>query len=223
MRCAALERAIVDRARGVALDGRVAAEIENHLRGCAACAARLEQERALSAALQQLAGSVTPSPASASAEAALLAAFDAAHAQRRVLPRSRLLYAVAAAAIVAIAALPALMTRSDGRPASVRPLESRPVAASIGALPADAARPALARGLNPMSTTTDAPAPIPFVPWPGAADLPAFESGRLMRVDLPASLAHSLGLIAGVDPGGVVPADLLIGQDGFARAVRLAP
>jgi hypothetical protein len=61
-----------------------------------------------------------------------------------------------------------------------------------------------------------------FVPWPGAADLPAFESGQLMRVRLPASVAVALGLKP-AGQAGVVQADVLIGQDGFARAVRLAP
>jgi hypothetical protein len=43
-----------------------------------------------------------------------------------------------------------------------------------------------------------------------------------MRVDLPASMALSLGLVRSADTA-VVQADVLIGQDGFARAVRLAP
>ena len=70
------------------------------------------------------------------------------------------------------------------------------------------------------------PAPLratEFVPWPGASSLPTFESGQLMRMELPASMALSLGLMPPASQSGVVTADVLVGQDGFARAVRLAP
>jgi hypothetical protein len=63
-----------------------------------------------------------------------------------------------------------------------------------------------------------------FVPWPGAAALPAFESGQLVRTELPASVLPLLGITgAHVSREGRVAADLLIGQDGMVRAVRLAP
>jgi hypothetical protein len=44
-----------------------------------------------------------------------------------------------------------------------------------------------------------------------------------MRMNLPASMALSLGLNLPASQNGVVTADVLVGQDGFARAVRLAP
>ena len=56
--------------------------------------------------------------------------------------------------------------------------------------------------------------------WPGARDLPRFESGQLMRVELPASVASSLGLRP-PQPSAFVQTDVLVGQDGYARAVRL--
>jgi hypothetical protein len=69
----------------------------------------------------------------------------------------------------------------------------------------------------------DAAAVSEFVPWPGAASLPAFESGQLVRTELPASVLPVLGLVpAGTVTDSRVLADVLIGQDGLARAVRLA-
>src|SRR3989442_779946 len=62
-----------------------------------------------------------------------------------------------------------------------------------------------------------------FVRWPGASALPAFESGQLVRMDLPASVVLSLGLVPTGSQTGVIRADVLVGQDGFARAVRLVP
>jgi hypothetical protein len=60
-----------------------------------------------------------------------------------------------------------------------------------------------------------------FVPWPGAQAWPPFESGELMRVDLPVSALPALGLWPPSPAAGVVQADIVVGQDGFARAVRL--
>jgi predicted anti-sigma-YlaC factor YlaD len=62
-----------------------------------------------------------------------------------------------------------------------------------------------------------------FVPWPGAASLPSFESGALVRTELPADVLPLLGIEFESSVGSeTVMADVLIGQDGLARAVRLA-
>ena len=60
-----------------------------------------------------------------------------------------------------------------------------------------------------------------FVPWPGANAWPPFESGSLMRVELPVSALPSLGLWPPQSAASVVEADIVVGQDGYARAVRL--
>ena len=59
-----------------------------------------------------------------------------------------------------------------------------------------------------------------FIPWPGAADLPPLESGELVRMDLPVSLLPSLGVAPPAGHVTAVTADVVIGQDGLARAVR---
>jgi hypothetical protein len=60
-----------------------------------------------------------------------------------------------------------------------------------------------------------------FVPWPGARDLPPLESGELLRVDLPVSMLPSLGIVPPATQAVRVKADVIVGQDGLARAVRL--
>ena len=60
-----------------------------------------------------------------------------------------------------------------------------------------------------------------FVPWPGSDAWPPFESGSLERVELPVSALRGLGLPDPVSTVSVVQADIIVGQDGFARAVRL--
>ena len=68
----------------------------------------------------------------------------------------------------------------------------------------------------PLTTTE-------FVLWPGAAELPTFESGHLMRIEVPVSALPSLGLVPPATHTAVVQADVLVGQDGLPRAVRLSP
>jgi hypothetical protein len=60
-----------------------------------------------------------------------------------------------------------------------------------------------------------------FVAWPGASAWPPFESGSMIRVELPVSILPTLGLSAPSSVSGFVPADIVVGQDGLARAVRL--
>ncbi len=62
-----------------------------------------------------------------------------------------------------------------------------------------------------------------FVVWPGATELPTFESGHLMRLDMPTPIVLSLGLVPPMAHTAVVRADVLVGQDGLPRAVRLVP
>jgi hypothetical protein len=70
--------------------------------------------------------------------------------------------------------------------------------------------------VTPLTTTE-------FVLWPGAAELPTFESGHLMRMEVPVSALPSLGLAPPATHAAVVQADVLVGQDGLPRAVRLSP
>ncbi len=63
---------------------------------------------------------------------------------------------------------------------------------------------------------------VEFVAWPGADAYPTLESASVVRVHLPADVIAALGLAAQTDSAALVPADLLVGQDGLTRAIRLA-
>ena len=61
-----------------------------------------------------------------------------------------------------------------------------------------------------------------FVPVPGAAALPQLESGSVVRYEMPLTTLRAYGLDIVPEPTRpTVDADLLIGQDGYARAIRL--
>jgi hypothetical protein len=196
MMCRTVVPYLIDLARGGVLDADRRAEVDRHLRQCPACTARLEDERALSAALGRLSREVEVPALDLESERTLLAAFDAAWAQPHPRARARVWRLLAAAAGLALAAT---LTWTIGHRLAESP-------APIASAPPVAVLPA-----------------TEFVPWPGASSLPRFESGQLMRMDLPASVVLSLGLVPPASQTGVVRADVLVGQDGYARAVRLAP
>jgi len=149
-------------------------------------------EQELAKALRQLNDATVPPPADPARESALMAAFDAASALPR---RTRRGYwsmaALAAAAAVLIAV--ALPWSPVGRRGSTSPSSTRDV------------QPALSE----------------FSAVPGAAGLPPMESGTLVRIDLPVAVLPSLGVTPPATGRSTVKADIVIGQDGLTRAVRL--
>jgi hypothetical protein len=64
--------------------------------------------------------------------------------------------------------------------------------------------------------------PAPFVALPGAAGLPEFESGAIVRLELALASLPSYGVdITRAGAESPVEADVLVGQDGQPRAIRL--
>jgi len=61
-----------------------------------------------------------------------------------------------------------------------------------------------------------------FTAVPGAGGLPDFESGRIVRVELPLASLPAYGVEIVADAARTpIEADLLVGQDGQPRAIRL--
>jgi hypothetical protein len=59
-----------------------------------------------------------------------------------------------------------------------------------------------------------------FIPLMQGARLAQGDGGRLVRVELPRSALASFGLPVNAEAGGRVKADVLLGEDGLARAIR---
>jgi hypothetical protein len=160
-----------------------------------------DEQRAM-LALRHLARHTTVPQVDRTREAQLLAAFDAIPRPRR--PRSWWWWttglASATTALIVMSALPLGHDRPDVPP---------PGRLSHG----------------PQAGTADVPpqrdATGEFVAWPGTAGLPPLESGQLVRVELPVSVLATLGLRPPASRRTAVRADLLVGQDGLTRAVRL--
>ena len=111
--------------------------------------------------------------------------------------------AAAAGVLMAVGLHPALTGRHGSPPDADRPAH-KPFASTF-------------RGVQPGPESPDE-----FVMVPGAAGLPAMESGSLVRMNVPVALLPSLGLTPPqANRTTSVQADLIVAQDGLPRAARL--
>jgi len=223
MTCASIAADLIDLARGASPGPVLRAAVERHVRTCADCAARLDRERALSADMRRLAGD-TPAPCvDRTRELELLAAFDEAWAQPASSRKLRLTAGGLVGAIAAVIAWAVVRTPTVVPPAAAIPRQANTSIVTptvIEVMQPRAQKPVRQHAASvPPANTID---PGPFIVWPGADELPTFESGHLVRVHLPADIVESIGLAPAVDTA-VVEADILVDQGGFARAVRLVP
>lgn len=216
MTCRDFEADIVELARGVEIGADAAERLHQHLEQCPACTARLARERQLTAALKAMDRAQPSSEGAAAIEAELLAAFaaqqtatmrqPAAPRPAPARPQMRAWLAAAAVIVLAVAAWQAAARwpSSTERAGAVEP---GPVRSASNA----EARPVPAANRQVLQ----------FVALPTAVGLPALESGRIVRVEVPAADLPAYGFVLEPQPaGGAVEADVLVGQDGQPRAIR---
>lgn len=217
MNCEEYREGLMDAARG--REGCGALE---HTRGCPACAQVLRDQRALGASLAAFANNETLEP-SAELENWLLAHFDPS--PRRWIAASRwavLAFTGAAAAVAALiflvrAPTPAVKTPRVVAEAPMPPRKAEPpIAAPVRSVP----RQKPTHRARPVESAPEAE--LPFMPVPYAAPLLSTERIEVVRVNLPANALASLGLpVLGAKPEMRLNADLVLGENGLARAVRL--
>lgn len=167
-----------------------------------------QTDEAIVAALRRLSHAVEVPPPDARREAALLRAFDARHeASPATSPSGRRLAGVwwlsGLSGAVALLVATVIPLGTSGRPVTPPPGDR---SAAHGT--------AASGGVRTSAPVGD------FIPLPGASTLPPLESGELVRMDLPVSLLPSLGVAPPAGHVSAVKADVVIGQDGLARAVR---
>jgi hypothetical protein len=242
MTCQTLREAIVDLARGAEAGQGTRAAIEGHVEHCRACAALLAREEQLSQGLRALAASTAGDGASEAMGRRLREMFAeqqsvaaTATAEPRQAPTRRRWTAWAAAAAVALAAGGAAwfssVTRSS--PGGAEPVTRASVEPPPATMPtsARAETPAPTQTPTPTVTRAKRPRPAPqvryaeatgFVALPNAVGLPDFESGQIIRMEIPLTSLPTYGIEILPDARDrQVEADLLVGQDGQARAIRL--
>jgi hypothetical protein len=236
MSCHTLREELTDVARGRDVGRGTVAAVESHVEHCASCRGRFMHERRLSEGLRALAESTRDMTAPAALEAQLLEAFAARHAdpaaRTTVAAQSQWNWMRAAAAIVVAAGLLAAWlivsrSRSHDVPATATssPTTSSPVLEQAKPQPpqtASSAGSAIPRPRTPKPRPSRIVRPEGFVALPSAAGLPAFESGEIVRVEVPIASLPLYGIEIVPDTRGApVEADFLVAQDGRARAIRL--
>jgi hypothetical protein len=248
MKCHSLRDAIVEWARGQDLGPGTLAAVESHVDHCRSCAALMARERQLSQGLRALAATTAADGSSDAVGRRLLEIF--AERQGAGQPAAsptvnrawRTPWLRVAAALVVTAALVASWRSVRTEPGSDDPAapKAAPAVASnpVPSPPPEAERTSLARGTEPdvqagagrapnagRRLRAVAPSlirPVGFVELPGAAGLPDFESGQIIRMEIPLTSLPTYGIEILPDAqGSPVEADLLVGQDGQARAIRL--
>ncbi len=243
MTCQRFEADLVDLARGALGDGE--ASVRRHLETCEACAARFERERRLTEGLRTLSAATTV-PANEVAERRLMMAFASAREatpspDRRATIGRWTVWIAAACIFFFVGAWAAVewRTRTQAPQGTAAPIQaSVPPPAERPRSVAQAESPVPVPG-PPESDTPRSPAPravraaqrdeLPqesdrlagFIPLPAADGLPGFDSGMIVRVAIPTASLPAYGLAITPESAQTVNADLLVGQDGQARAIRL--
>jgi hypothetical protein len=244
MNCQSLREAVVEVGRGRAVGAGTQAAVETHVEVCDACAALLRREEQVTAGLKTLAAATSGELPSDDVRRRLMTAFDE---QRRMqVPAARRHWQWRqAAAAATLAAVIVWWQANDRGPVSSRvpDVTSPPVPAGKPAPP-----PPAPKAAAPATTQESVAAVVPpkgartggrtraaraarvmtpegFVTLPAAAGLPDFESGSIVRMELPVTMLPIYGVDLGVEMvqrrDTSVEADLLVGQDGQPRAIRL--
>jgi hypothetical protein len=186
-----------------------------HVELCADCARVLDEQMALSTALDGMADERLPDMAHV--EAAVLAEFDRAAARRRA---SRWVFAAGLAAAVLVG-LVAVERRTPTVAPQVQAVRSAvetlsPSAPVRPAVPVARARHRIVRRRSVGEESQ------PFLPIPYTVPLAPEERATIVRMDVPVAALIAAGYrVETPDPGGVVNAEVLVSQDGRARAIRL--
>jgi hypothetical protein len=251
MNCQEFERTIIDSVADHLRDVPAPAGALLHAESCARCAALLDRERRMTAGLQAVAVEESAINAPESVRAALLVAFGrrrSTAASPAVPPRfarhKSIWRMAAAAALLLSVGGAALWLR--GRTAEVNDapdhilgaVVNRPAPQRRPSKPMeDQVKPRAASGIHPPSVALRAAGRVrrrnpqvkegageagELFQLTSVAKSGATEFTQTVRVEISRSTLLTMGLPVNIDRGeGLIKADIIIGEDGVARAVRI--
>jgi hypothetical protein len=224
MNCREFESWLIELGRNGPLGRDERARVVAHVDVCSACRAILHSQERLNAAACILATDAARLSMPPQVERMLLAEFASTRAFQRPQPR-RYIYGVLGGAVAASLAVVWWL--------AYRPVPKDGVTASAHAAvtPAPAlqsVQPTLAAIESPQrkrSKRTPQPAAEPeqpFIAIPYTLPLEPWERTDVVRMDMPVAALIAAGLpMSMMDPGASARTDVLVGQDGRARAIRL--
>jgi hypothetical protein len=210
MRCEDFEDDVVDLARGEELGDAERAEGLAHAGECLRCAARLDDERAVTSGLRAFAARTAGAEAPPRIEAALLRALRDPQTVERggattASPSRAVVLLLLAAAAAILAAIVVVPPRAGSSPERAAPTAVAPTTAAGGE----------AAAVGAAGENAD------FVALSYGEDLRELDSVQVVRVELPRTALAALGW-PGSDSAqtGPVKAEVIVGHDGVARAIR---
>jgi len=247
MNCQEFERTIIDLGCDRLMKAPASARALAHAESCAQCAARLDRERRMTAGLRELAANESAINAPEGVRSALRAAFDeqrAASASPAGLlrfARHKPLWGMAAAAMLLLSTFTTALwlrqprAKVDNAPADVisRPTSQSPPGKSpevlsdpqraSGTHSFKVARSAVTRGRRRTPRVKEgADSAGELFPLTYVAKSGSTKFVQTVRIKLSRSMLLSMGLPVNIDRGeGLIKADIIIGEDGVARAVRI--
>lgn len=229
MKCREFAGVVHELVRREQLDPAVAAIARAHAEACPHCGCRLAEAERLAALVNNVSAEGRRVVAPARLEQNLLGEFRREHASRRSIRAHRRLGwrmalgwagAVAAAALLSFVLLhrapdhrPSPMVRAGAEtPAVATPAASQSVAVAVARVPVSSA----------AVRTQQAEYTSEFVPVPYSGGIAPGDSAVIVRVQVPRTALAELGYpIDELQSNAVVQADLLVGEDGWPRAVRI--
>jgi len=177
-------------------------EHEAHLAACRACGAHMARQRELAAGLRRVAESFSGMRAPARLESRLLHAFREQNGLPAPARQRRWLVPLCWSAAAALLLAAALFLTAGKQPA---PARSTPPTAEMASL-------------QEVDATVQDDG---FIPLPNAEQIGPNDTVNLVRMEVPRATMVELGFAGGADRGSDrVVADVLLGADGLARAVR---
>lgn len=221
MNCDRFGELAVDLARSVPMDAAARNEAARHAGECPHCRELLERETALQLALANLA--LAAIPVSAALEERVLDAFDDHRRGRR--PR-RLAWIAAAACLALMAVAAAWIAAGPKQEVARVPMPAAPAPPELAAIaPPQPKMAAAARPARPARVVSPRAEPeADFVPLPFAAPLFPRERAQVLRVNMPRAALAGFGLPVNPEQAlDSVRADLIVGEDNVARAIRFVP
>ncbi|MGE5206258.1 MAG: hypothetical protein ACM3PW_11615, partial [Chlamydiota bacterium] len=239
MDCRHFETILDDLERDTPMSAAVRSGALQHAESCGYCRARLAAARVLSLELRALAREDEKLEAPAQVQASLLAAFRQ-RARRPARVWKGLSWAAVAAAVV-VASWLVVVERPWRRSGSVprtqvqatssvpKPEVPAAITGSIGAPKAASTKSAVEMGerrarprrSRPTASHTPAETAGEFIALSYGDSSYPLGDGMVVRVELPRSAPAMMGLpLSGGDTAGTVTADVVLGQDGVARAIR---
>jgi hypothetical protein len=251
MKCQEFESIIISLARGQSVEAAARETALAHLDQCARCASAFEEQQALTAGIRVAAESLANQGASARVEEALRFAFReqvGRFTAKEINPQptenwrwSRWVIGAAAAAILLLAFLagadwlksppanrkhkatnlpttPSVPAPGQARSGG-RGDQKRKTASNFAGSRRLSWRPVVRQSAESANGVANR-----FFPLVEEGELPPLESGLIVRGEAPASALITLGLpITAENINRPVQVDLLLGQDGLARAIRFVP